>query len=235
MILFIFRIEIGCGIITKIHIEREAYTSVKILMPIYPGGIEVNHLDCKLETIMRNIENGKLKTACVLELVDTYYQSVIWKSDEMDNKTFDCDREPFPVEFSVPVEERDSGIGVALMQLIDKGQDVDVSEGGFNALMLAVGEGDALMVRFLIQHGADADSWPEMDEDPSASNFYLDDIDIHYMNESFANDKDQEYMEALHRTALVLAEDAHLGPYVGHCLTIDKAGTVTLRPARVLF
>ncbi len=55
------------------------------------------------------------------------------------------------------------------------------------------------------------------------------------MNEGFANDKNQEYMKALYRTALVLVEDAHLGSYLGHCLTIDRTGNVTLTPAQVLF
>ncbi len=65
-------------------------------------------------------------------------------------------------------------------------------------------------------------------------NYYLADIDIHYMDESFANDKDIEYMRALYRTALVLVEDAHLGPFYGHCLKIDEAGTVTLKQAETL-
>ena len=99
------------------------------------------YLNCKLETIMHKIENGEVKSSCVFEMVDTYYQCVIWKSDVMDNETFNCDRTPFPVEFFTPVEERDSGIGVALMRLIDKGHDVDAADGGFNVLMLAVGEG----------------------------------------------------------------------------------------------
>ena len=47
---------------------------------------------------------------------------------------------------------------------------------------------------------------------PGESNYYLDDIDINYMNECFANDKDIDYLKALFQTALVLVEDAHLGP-----------------------
>ncbi len=192
----------------------------------------------KLEAFMGRIESDELKTACVYELIDIYYQCVIGKIDEMDA---DDEREyedlPFPDEFLHPVEDRKSGIGAALKRLLDLEYDVDVPQGGFNALMLAVGEGDAPMAHFLIQHGADANSWPEMGEEPSLGegNYYLDDIDIHFMNECFANDRDEDYLRALHRTALVLVEDANLGPYSGYSLKIDEEGQVSLGPAKVKF
>lgn len=93
------------------------------------------------------------------------------------------------------------------------------------------------MVHFLIKRGADANSWPMMNEVPleGRRNYYLEDIDIHYMDESLANDKDIDYLKALHRTARVLVEDANLGPYRGNCLTIDDAKNVSLRTAQVLF
>jgi hypothetical protein len=55
------------------------------------------------------------------------------------------------------------------------------------------------------------------------------------MNECFAYDTDFDFLKALHRTALVLVEDAHLGPYTGLSLKIDEAGNVSLKPAKVLF
>ena len=124
-----------------------------------------------------------------------------------------------------------------MKRLLDAGCDVDATDGGFNALMLAVSAGDAPMVQFLIKHGADANKWPDMGEVPSSGegNYYLDDIDIHFMNECFANEKDVVYLKALHRTALVLTEEARLGPYRGHNLTIDEEGNVLLGPAKVLF
>ena len=193
-------------------------------------------MDSKLKALLSRIESGEVKTACVYETVDTYYQCVIGKIDELDDDDV-YEEAPFPEEFLLPVEDRRSGIGDALIQLINAGHHVDDADGGFNALMLAVGSGDAPMVRFLINHGADANKWPEMDETPlpGEGNYYLDDIDIHYMDESFANDKDIEYMKALHRTALVLVEDAHLGPYSGYCLKIDENGNVSLSPAKVRF
>ena len=127
---------------------------------------------------------------------------------------------PFSGELKQPVEDRISGIIVALTQLINAGHDVNESDGFLNALMLAVGHGDAPMVQFLIEHGADVNTWPDMDKEPEwmRQNYYLKDIDIHYMDECFADDKDVEYMKALHQTALVLVGLGHLRPYSGHCL-----------------
>ncbi len=194
-------------------------------------------MDPKLLSMLNRVESGELKTACIHKLLETYYQCVIGKIDEYDDLDDLEDDAPFPPEFLMPVEERSSGIGIALTQLLGLGHDVNNSDGSFNALMNAVGCGDAPMVHFLLQHGADANSWPDMDEENIRlyGNYYLDDIDIHYMDESFANDKDIEYMKALYRTALVLVEDAHLGPFHGHCLKIDEAGNVTLKQAETLF
>ena len=193
-------------------------------------------MNSKLEAFMQSVERGDTPSASVYHLLDTYYQCVIGKIDEIADDDIDCEDEPFPEEFLQAVEDRSSGIGIALTQLLDAGFDIDGSDGYFNALMLAVGGGDALMVHFLLEHGADASSWPDMENSlPGEGNYYLDDIDIHFMNESFANDKDVEYMKALHRTALVLVEDAHLGPYSGYCLKIDDNGNVSLSPAKVKF
>lgn len=60
-------------------------------------------------------------------------------------------------------------------------------------------------------------------------------VRINYKNECFANDKDIHHLKALYRTALVLVEDSHLGPYSGHSLKMDEKGAVSLEPAKVLF
>ena len=192
-------------------------------------------MNSKLEAFMQGVECSENPSASVYHLLDTYYQCVIGKIDEIADDEADWE-EPFPEEFLQAVEDRSSGIGIALTRLLDAGYDIDGTDGCFNGLMLAVGGGDAPMVHFLLEHGADANSWPDMEHSlPGEGNYYLDDIDIHYMNESFANDKDIEYMTALHRTALVLVEDAHLGPYSGYSLKIDKRGNVSLSPAKVKY
>ena len=186
----------------------------------------------EIEKTLKRIAGGEIKTACVYSLIDTYYMYVV---GDIDAEESDLES-PFPEELLQPVEDRESGIGPALIKLLEKGHNVNASDGDFNALMLAVGSGDAPMVRFLINHGADANSWPNMEESlPGESNYYLDDIDINYMNECFANDKDIDYLKALFQTALVLVEDAHLGPYSGFSLKIDEDGTVSLGPAKTFF
>lgn len=195
-------------------------------------------MDSKLIAFLNSVDNGEGSLACVYHLLDTYYHGTVGKIGELNGEDDAVyEKSTFPEEFLLPVEDRDSGIGFALTHLLDEGYDVDGTDGYFNALMLAVGSGDAPMVHFLIKHGADVNSWPGKGEEPALgeNNYYLDDIDIHYMDGCFANDKDIMYLEALHRTALALVESAHLGPYSGYSLKISEDGTVSLGPAQVLF
>ena len=189
-----------------------------------------------LEAFLRNVEDHKVDAAAVYGLIDTYYQQVAYTSPESDD---DTEGMPFSEELKQPVENRASGIKTALTHLFNLGHDSNESDGEFNAMMLAVGHGDAPMVHFLIEHGADVNSWPAMDEEPEwmRQNFYLEDIDIHYTEECFVSKKNRnfEYMKALRQTALVLAEFGHLEPYSGHCLTIDADGNVSLNPPQLLY
>ena len=188
----------------------------------------------RLEAFLQEVDCHKADAAVIYELIDTYYQQVAYIPPESDD---DMTAIPFSEELKQPVEDRVSGIIVALTQLINAGHDVNESDGGFNAMMLAVGHGDAPMVQFLIEHGADVDTWPVMGEEPEwmRQNYYLEDIDIHFMDECLADDKDLEYMKVLHQTALVLSDVGHLGPYSGHCLTIDQDGNVFLLPPRMKY
>lgn len=190
----------------------------------------------KIEGVLNRIKEGKIKTACIYELIDTYYQNVVWRIDEIDGFDNLPENPPFPEEFFQSVDTRVTGIGEAIEQLLKAGYDIDEPEYGFNALMLAVGEGDAPMVRYLISHGADANTWPGIEGRlPFERNYYLDDIDIHYMDKCFDRNCDPNYVKAFYHTALVLAEDAHLGPYYGFCLEINESGKVSLDPPRLKY
>ena len=185
------------------------------------------------ETVFGRIECGDLKSACIFELLDSYYDHAFWRLDDLGNNEGLLYKIPlpFPVELLLPVENRGSGIGALLNHLLNKGHDIDAEKDGYNALKLAVSYGDALMVRFLIQHGADAKSWPGMDDDHIHRNYYLDNIDLmyaYYSSKDFHDFIDTDHLKALHRTALVFSEDALLRPYKGkHCLTIDEDGNVS--------
>ena len=190
-------------------------------------------MDPILKAEIRDIERGEDASACVYHLIDLYYQCVIGiMHDDIGDGS-----PSFPEELLLPVEERNSGIGDALVRLINTGHDIDEADDYFNALMLAVGAGDAPMTHFLIKHGADAKAWPGMDEDLpfENENFYLEDIDIHCMDEYFEKDTDIDCLKALYRTAVVLVEDAHLGPYCGHCMKIDENGEVSFEPPKLRY
>ena len=163
----------------------------------------------------------------VYDLLDTYYQ----------RQLSEAEKQAFYRYTRIPLEQRPDGIYQELQKLLDEGCDIDETHGGFNALMTAVGCGDASMTEYLIKHGADPNKWPDMENDLSFEepNYYLEDIDINYMNESFANEKDYHFMEALFDTAVVLANVGHLGPYQGTCHKIDEAGNVSVKYAEPFF
>ena len=191
-------------------------------------------MDPKLTGFLNQIRKDGVDFGSLVHLLDTYYQNVIYKVDE--NAVDDPYDGPFPVELTLPLEKRESGIYDAVSFLLENGCDINGSDGCFNALQRAVGQADAPMAGYLMMHGADATTWLEMDEEPwvDKQNYYLESIDINYMNESFANDTDKRFYKALYQTALVLEKHAHLGPFYGYSLMIDEDGNVTVDGAKVL-
>ena len=188
-------------------------------------------MDYKLMSVMSKIENGNIQSAHIYELVDTYYQCVIYKIDE-----YDDDEEPkdtaYPEELLCQLPERQSGIFEAISMLIDQGYDVHESDGCFNALMLAVGHADEAMTAFLLANGANPHTWPNMDELPEElrMNYYLEDIDVHYMDACF--DHDESYKAALLCTAQTFVKISGLRNVGGLCLLVDEKGNVSLEPPK---
>lgn len=188
-------------------------------------------MDSKLKHVLHRIETGDVQAAYIYELLDTYYQCVIYKVGE-----YDDDREPedtsYPEELLKPLAERESGIEEALSVLIDQGYDVHESDGCFNALMLAVGSADEPMTAFLLANGADPYTWPDMEQLPEEwrGNYYLEDIDIQYMDACF--EPDEEYKAALLRTAQTFVRVSGLRNMGGLCLVVDENGNVSLEPPK---
>ena len=183
-------------------------------------------MDKKLTTELERIEKGEYDSAGISHLLDTYYLNVIGKNDEIDDDVLDIDQ-PYPEEFFLPIEERDSGIGEAVDILLKAGHDINESDDYSSALTKAVSSADVPMVQYLLSQGADANRWPAMKEDsPEMKNWYLDAIDYLLFDESLANDRDKVYMDALFRTAVVLADEAGLGPFSGWCLKVDTENRV---------
>ena len=188
-------------------------------------------MDSKLKNVLHRIETGDVRSAQIYELIDTYYQCVIYKVDEYDDDKGPEDTS-YPEELLKPLAERESGIAEALSVLIDQGYDVHESDGCFNALMLAVGSADEPMTAFLLANGADPYTWPEMDELPEEwrENFYLEDIDIHFMDA--CSDHDEAYKAALLRTAQTFVRLSGLRNVGGFCLLVDENGNVSLEPPK---
>lgn len=188
----------------------------------------------KLRQVLHDIEIGKINSAHIYELVDTYYQCVIYEIDEYDENDEPEDAS-YPEELLKPLSERDSGIAEALSALIRQGYDVHESDGCFNALMLAVGSADEPMTAFLLANGASPHTWPDMNELPEEwrQNYYLEDIDIHYMDACF--DHDEDYKAALFRTAQTFVKMSGLEKFGGLCLLLKEDGTVSLEPPKKKF
>ncbi len=182
----------------------------------------------ELNKIMSSVGN----VAGIYTLIDSYYQLYIMNSDQYQDLVDEALPEatwPENEELLLPVEMRPSGIGSALQFLLTKGFCVDEPDGGFNALMLAVGMGDYYMTQYLLEQGADPNSWPDMDELPIEfrRNYYLEDIDIHYMDECDANDGDENCKAALIKTAEVLVKTGKLSAFCGICLLIKENGEIS--------
>ncbi len=162
-----------------------------------------------------NIKKNPCEYEVVYEFLCVYYDDFIWKVGNSGEEKTD-----YPVELTLELEDRVSGVYEAMVWLVEQG--FDLNEGDcFNPLMMAVGSADAPMTRFLILNGADANYWPEMEETPEQfrSNYYLEDIDIAYFNEDPPADK--VYVDALLKTTRVLLEDGKTGSFGGLCLLAD--------------
>ena len=178
----------------------------------------------KLIQFLQEIQAGNVSEDAVYALLDLYYAQVIYKMDA----SYDTGYIGFPAELQQRLEIRQSGIYEVLEALIAKGCDVNAGDG-WNALMLAVGFADAPMTAWLLGHGADAHTWPDMAEPQGTipQNYYLEDIDIHYMEASFEDE--EMYRNALKRTAEVLVQSGGLKEFSGYSLQVDAAGNVTIK------
>lgn len=192
-------------------------------------------MDNRLLEVLQSIETGEIQSAHICELIDTYYQCVIYKMDEYLETGVEPDDVPFSKELLEPLYERQSGIADALTTLIRKGYDVHESDGCINALMLSVAYADEPMTEYLLANGANPHTWPDMDELPEEwrQNYYLEDIDIHYEDACF--DHDEEYKTALLHTAQTFVRMSGLRNIGGMCLLVDENGNVSLEPPKMKF
>lgn len=171
-------------------------------------------------------------TNCYERLAKTYYERYILDSDHYDPDEPER-TEPLPQwqELRLALDRRPSGIGEALETLAAAG--VNVRDEGDEVLRTAVGAGDAFFVEWLLEHGADPTVWS--DREPWEQNWYLDEVDLIMMDESFSNDGKEEYIEMLAKTAAVLVKKGGLRNFGGYCFTVDEEGSISFFGPKVLF
>ena len=99
-------------------------------------------------------------------------------------------------------------------------------------LMITVGNTDSFMSEYLLEHGFDPRLWLATGDDEQ--NYYLEDIDIHYMYYCLENNNDKKYEESLFKTALALVKKGNLLNFQGHCLTIND-GKIEFTPCKAQF
>lgn len=136
----------------------------------------------------------------------------------------------------LPLNQRAYPIQEQLDWLLSHG--ANINDGGEDRpLMNAVSALDAPMTEYLLAHGADP-----MYDDPEneiipygCGNYYIDDLDIRLLDESFSRNKDPEVFKSALRIAVLLAQYGVTNVQT-HCITIDGENrTVRIRQAEVRY
>lgn len=179
-------------------------------------------MDIIIEKCLNEILDGKVKEYPMLYLLNVYYQDYISAiRDKQENEN------AYPLELSLPLIDRESGIYEAIENLCIR--KVNFDEGDFyNPLMVAVAEADASMTEYLIIHGSDPGYWIDKEDNELPPwNYYYEDIDMAYLNERW--DRDERFVSALLKTAMILSTSGNLGDFSGLCLKVDtKKNDITL-------
>ena len=106
-------------------------------------------------------DQNNAKPSSIFELLEEYYRSTIWRGSQIsdDDLCYDDDFS-FSEELTQPVETRKSKIGDRVIRLLKDGYDINDISNSDSALMALVGNADAPMTKFLIEHGADVNKDP---------------------------------------------------------------------------
>ena len=183
-------------------------------------------MEKELKRVLEDIENGEITASYVVRLLETYYYGLIYPEKDLD--IAENLVTSFPEELTQPLDQRISGIGEAMQQLIGKGYGLnEFSEDSECALTLSVGGVDAPMTEWLLQHGADPHIWPDMSETaPWEQNYYLDDLDIHFQDDYTER---ISLEKSILDTVRVIAVNSDLRNYSGFNFSIDSEGNVMNR------
>ena len=136
---------------------------------------------------------------------------------------------------SMPLVDRPSGILAKLEWLFAHGADVNAG-GEWLPLMQAVGNLDVAMTAYLLDHGADPHYAGEDDGIPyGCGNYYIDDLDIALLDESFVSDPDKSVFDRVLQIAVLFAKHGVTDVHT-HCISIDsKTRTIHISKAKVVW
>ncbi len=191
------------------------------------------YMDDELFDVIQKARQSSDKQKWFYVLFDTYYQHCIMHIGseppvpEDEPPVYDW---PINNEVLLDVALRPSGIEAAIQALFASRNDVNDSDGDFNALMLAVGYADYYMTKYLLDHGADPHIWPYAGDLPEwiEQNYYLESLDIAYMDcQHESGSVESGFIDAVVHTAELLAEQGGLRDFGGVCLKVDHQGSVS--------
>ena len=124
-------------------------------------------------------------------------------------------------EKDLPVEDRPSGVLDVLHCLLSHGATLNPKEEERQPLMAPVGALDVAMTEYLLEKGAD----PHYDLPYNiiaygCGNYYIDELDILVMEESFVNAPDTSVFDRALQIAVLLAKHG-VANVRTHCIVID--------------
>ena len=175
----------------------------------------------------QNINEFSNDAAVLYIFLDEYYRCSPCDCDDAENLS---NREP-----SMPLVDRPSGILAKLEWLFAHGADVNAG-GEWLPLMQAVGNLDVAMTAYLLDHGADPHYAGEDDGIPyGCGNYYIDDLDIALLDESFVSDPDKSVFDRVLQIAVLFAKHGVTDVHT-HCTSIDsKTRTIHISKAKVVW
>ncbi len=132
-------------------------------------------------------------------------------------------------DYGIPIAERKSGIIARVEGMLAEGVDLNNAPDGEYPLMTAVINLDAVMVRHLLQHGADCRKWLAEGEEQEwdERNWYLEELDVRGLNNGSAMTPDSALQKALFETVceLVIVGGLH-EPFHSYCVDISEDGVI---------
>ena len=196
----------------------------------------MNATDILFDKIKKFVESGHdINSFCedgaiLCEFLEEYYHFVVY------DPNIEYDDDYYAEELWLPLDERPSKILEQMKWLVDHG--ADLNDGGeWLPLMPPVAHLDYAMIEFLLENGANAhyDSNEDGDIPYGCGNYYIDDLDVTLLNQSFEPNAQKKVFDQVLKIATLFAKYGVTDVYT-HCVSIDGATrTVSVTQAKVKY